>query len=133
MNDRVRPPAVSGTKAAEYWSVQKEVDSRVASLRALWGDTRTQIKVPSSLRSDLARIDWCVSVQRRVGAFDPNAVADIAWARALPLDATITIREFCLTAEERYDLEEWNRISDHNRAVGRRRSSARGGAAPRGG
>jgi len=79
-----KPPAVSSDKYAEYVRTQEEVDRRVEAVRTLWNDTATKVRVPSSLRVDLERLDWAADVIERLGRNEAATLARVDWARALP-------------------------------------------------
>ncbi|MFM1872326.1 MAG: hypothetical protein RL398_1748 [Planctomycetota bacterium] len=119
-----KPPAVSSEKFAEYNRVQAEVNARVAALRELWNAEGVQIKVPASLRGDLDRIDWLVASLAGLGDVTTVTQTDIGWARALPAGDAVGIREFCLDATERAELEEWRRIDAYNAMVEKKVAAA---------
>jgi len=119
-----KPPAVSSERFAEYNRVQAEVNRRTDEVRRVWKDDRVEVSVPSSLRDDLARLEWCASVLRRLGAFDPGDLADIEWARALPVGGKVGIAGYCRTRAERAELDEWRRIEAYNRVTERKLGSS---------
>ena len=119
-----KPPAVTSDKYAEYVRVQAEVDRRVAAVRTAWSDERIKVRVPSSLRADLDRLDWVAKELAELGDLDAETLALVDWARALPSGDTVTVRDFCASLEERQELEEWRRIQVFNTAVGKNFSSA---------
>ncbi|MBL8737541.1 MAG: hypothetical protein JNL12_14015 [Planctomycetes bacterium] len=119
-----KPPAVSAAKFAEYTKVQKEVTSRVEALRVLWDDSTTKVRVPSSLRADLDRLDWSARVLAQLGKVDETALQRIDWARALPSGESVGLQQFCKTAAERAELEEWQRIEAYNELVTKTATSA---------
>jgi len=114
-----RPPQVSGERYAEYMKVQAEVDRRVDAVRVLWGDDRFKIRVPARLQEDLERLDWVASVLSDLGELDPNVLAPVAWARALPPGDTVTIKNFCRTAQERGELQQWQGIEAFDERLGK--------------
>ncbi len=119
-----KPPAVSSDKYAEYIRVQAEVDRRVAAVRTLWMDERLRVRVPASLRTDLDRLDWVAKVLADLGELDPSSLARAEWARALPVGDSVAIRDYCATAAERAELEEWRRIDAYNTILGKQVSAA---------
>ncbi|MBM3974854.1 MAG: CAP domain-containing protein [Planctomycetes bacterium] len=114
-----KPPAVSSDRYAEYIRVQAEVNRRVAALRALWNDQKLSLTVPTSLQTDLERIDWLAARLADLGDGDDATMARLAWLRALPSGKKVTVRELSLTAEEQTQWEEWLRIDRYNGIVGR--------------
>lgn len=119
-----KPPAVSAAKFAEYNKVQQEVTSRVEALRALWDDSTTKVRVPASLRADLDRLDWSARVLAQLGKVDDAALQRIDWARALPSGESVGLQQFCRTAAERAEFEEWQRIEAYNELATKTASSA---------
>jgi len=105
-----KPPAVSSEKFAEYNRVQAEVNRRVDALRRTWGDDRLRIKVPASLQDDLARLDWVAGALADLGELDAVRLQQVEWARALPAGDSVGLADFCYTAAERAELEEWRAI-----------------------
>jgi len=114
-----KPPAVSGDRYAEYVRVQAEIDRRVASLRAIWDDERGKVRVPSSLRGDLDRLDWVSSRLGELGELDHALLARVEWARALPAGDSVTVRDYCATVAERQASDEWRRVEAYNGIVAR--------------
>lgn len=119
-----KPPAVPAAKFAEYNKVQQEVTSRVEALRVLWDDGTTKVRVPASLRADLDRLDWSARVLAQLGKVDDAALQRIDWARALPSGESVGLQQFCKTAAERAEFEEWQRIEAYNGIVTKTASSA---------
>jgi len=119
-----KPPAVPAAKFAEYTKVQQEVASRVEALRVLWDDSTTKVRVPASLRADLDRLDWSARVLAQLGKVDDAALQRIDWARALPSGESVGLQQFCRTAAERAELEEWQRIEAYNGLVTKTATSA---------
>ena len=119
-----KPPAVSSDRYAEYLRVQAEVDRRVAALRTLWNDDRAKVRVPTSLRADLDRLDWVAKGLAGLGELDAGALAQIEWVRALPAGDSVGVRDYCTTLAERAELEDWRRIEAYNAAVGKTLTSA---------
>jgi uncharacterized protein YkwD len=119
-----RPPAVSSDRYAEYQRVQAEVDRRVAALRAVWNDDRAKVRIPSSLRGDVDRVDWIAARLDELGELDHALLAQIEWARTLPPGDLVTVRNHCATAAERALRQEWQQIQAYNAAVARSLSSA---------
>ncbi|MCA8977030.1 MAG: hypothetical protein KDC98_20075 [Planctomycetes bacterium] len=119
-----KPPAVPSDRFAEYNRVQAEVNNRIDALRAVWKDTRSGIKVPPSLRTDLEHVDWDLAVLTQLGSGASRDLTGIEWARALPPGSTVTIADFCLSVAERDELEEWRRIEAWNNVVQRELSSS---------
>ncbi len=119
-----KPPAVSSDKYAEYLRVQAEVDRRVAVVRTAWSDERVKVRVPSSLRADLDRLDWVAKELGELGELDAETLARVDWARALPTGDTVTVKDFCLSLDERLELEEWRGIHAFNAAAAKNFTSA---------
>ena len=119
-----RPPAVSGQRYGEYLEVQTEVENRVEALRTLWHDQRLRVRVPASLRADLDRLDWVARVLADCGELDQQSLAQAEWARALPSGDSIGIAEYCASAAERAELEEWRHIEAYNAVIGKQVGSA---------
>lgn len=119
-----KPPAVSSDKYAEYVRTQEEVDNRVEAVRTLWSDTATKVRVPSSLRTDLDRLDWSANVLERFGRSDAALLARVDWARALPSGESVSVVDYCRTTAERDELVTWARVEAYNQIVGKQLSSA---------
>jgi hypothetical protein len=117
-----KPPAVSGAKHAEYNRVQADVNVRVAAVRAIWSKSTTKLNVPKALGVDLQRLDWLATQMSRYGQLPDgesigSVLAPMAWAQALEPGQVITIHNFCLTPEERWQRTAWRRIEAFNRAT----------------
>lgn len=119
-----KPPAVSSDKYAEYTRTQEEVDRRVESVRALWTDSAARVRVPTSLRADLDRLDWSADVLAKLGHADPALLARVDWARALPSGDSVSVVDYCRTTAERDELVTWARVEAYNLIVGKQLSSA---------
>lgn len=119
-----RPPAVSGDRYAEYLRVQAEVDVRVAALRAVWKDDRAKVRIPSSVRGDIDRVEWIAARLDELGELDHALLAQIEWARALPPGEVVTVRNYCATVAERAVRQEWQQIEAYNAVAARALSSA---------
>jgi uncharacterized protein YkwD len=119
-----KPPAVSSDKFAEYNRVQAEVDRLVAALRTLWQDDRTRVRVPATVRAEVERIDWLAQALGRIGPFDDARLLALEWARALPAGESVGLQDFCRTAAEREQREQWRRVEAYNALAVRRLSSA---------
>lgn len=119
-----KPPAVSADKFAEYNRVQAEVNRLVDAVRAIWKDERIKVHVPAALRADVQRIEWIARKLGDLGAPETKALERLEWTRALPSGDTIGIRDFCGSAAERDELEEWRRVEAYNAAVAKQVSSS---------
>ncbi|HEU4417877.1 MAG TPA: CAP domain-containing protein [Planctomycetota bacterium] len=119
-----KPPAVSGQRYAEYLEVQAEVERRTDALRTLWQDQRLRVRVPAGLRADLDRLDWVARVLADSGELDRQSLAQAEWARALPAGDSIGIADYCTSAAERAELEQWRHIEAYNAVIGKQVSSA---------
>ncbi|MBL8748653.1 MAG: CAP domain-containing protein [Planctomycetes bacterium] len=119
-----RPPAVSADKFAEYNRVQAEVNRLVTAVRVIWKDERIKVRVPASMHGDLDRIDWLARNLSSLGALDPAAMAKIGWARALPAGDAVSIRDYCVDASERAEIEEWRRVEAFNAIAGKQVGSS---------
>lgn len=119
-----KPPAVSGQRYGEYLEVQAEVERRVDALRTLWQDNRLHVRVPANLRADLDRLDWVARVLAESGELDQQSLTQAEWARSLPAGDSIGIQEYCTSAAERAELEEWRHIEAYNAVIGKQVSSA---------
>jgi uncharacterized protein YkwD len=119
-----KPPAVSSDKYAEYVRTQEEVDRRVEAVRTLWNDTATKVRVPSSLRVDLERLDWAADVIERLGRNEAATLARVDWARALPSGEMVSVVDYCRTTAEREELVTWARVEAYNTIVGKQLSAA---------
>lgn len=112
-----KPPAVSAEKFAEYNRVQAEVNRLVDAVRAIWKDERIKVHVPASLRADVQRVEWIARKLGDLGAPETKSLERLEWTRALPSGDTIGIRDFCVSAAERDELEEWRHVEAYNAAV----------------
>lgn len=119
-----KPPAVSSDKYAEYVRTQEEVDLRVEAVRTLWNDTATKVRVPSSLRVDLERLDWAAGVSERLGRNEAAKLARVDWARALPSGEMVSVVDYCRTTAEREELVTWARVEAYNTIVGKQMTAA---------
>lgn len=119
-----KPPAVSSDKYAEYVRTQEEVDRRVEAVRTLWSDTATKVRVPSSLRVDLERLDWATNVLVRLGRSEAAMLARVDWARALPSGEMVSVVDYCRTTAERDELVTWARVEAYNTIVGKQLGAA---------
>jgi uncharacterized protein YkwD len=119
-----KPPAVSSDKYAEYVRTQEEVDRRVEAVRTLWNDTATKVRVPSSLRVDLERLDWAADVIERLGRNEAATLARVDWARALPSGEMVSVVDYCRTTAEREELVTWARVEAYNTIVGKQMTAA---------
>lgn len=117
-----KPPAVSGAKHAEYNRVQADVNERVAAVRAIWSKSSIKLNVPIALAVDLQHLDWLATKMSRYGALPEgesiaSMLAPMAWAQALEPGEVITVHNFCLTPEERWQRAAWRRIEAFNAAT----------------
>lgn len=117
-----KPPAVSGAKHAEYNRVQADVNGRVAAVRAIWSKSSIKLNVPIALAVDLQHLDWLATKMSRYGALPEgesiaSMLAPMAWAQALEPGEVITVHNFCLTPEERWQRAAWRRIEAFNAAT----------------
>lgn len=108
-----KPPAVTPERFAKYNEVQAEVDRRVDDVRRIWEDERIKLRVPATLAQELERIDWLASVLAAHGRAT-DLLAHVDWARALPPGRTVTIHDYCLSAAERRQLDDWHRVDAYN-------------------
>lgn len=118
------PPAVSGEKHAEYVKVQAEVNRLVDAVRVLWNDDRIKVRIPATLRADVERAEWLASRLFKLGALDARAVARLEWVRTIPSGDTVGIRDYCVSADEREELEGWRKIEAYNALMGKKVSSS---------
>lgn len=117
-----KQPAVSSAKHAEYNRVQADVNERVAALRAVWNKSKLKFSMPSALATDMRRLDWLAATMSRYGALPEgesvaSMLAPMAWVRALDPGVVITVHNFCLTPEERWQRAAWRRIDAFNAAT----------------
>lgn len=117
-----KPPAVSGEKHAEYNRVQADVNARVGALRDVYYKSALKFTVPKSLVADLESLSWLATQMSRHGALPDgesiqSMLAPMAWAQALEAGKPITVRNFCLTPEERWQRASWRRIEAFNDAT----------------
>lgn len=112
-----RPPAVSGTLAAEYNRVQNEIDQRVASVRELWEREDKPRRVPRPLLDTIERIDWIANALRDFGETADTALERIEWVRTLPADGKLSLRNFCYTKAERTQLDLYERVLALNAVI----------------
>lgn len=124
-----KPPAVSSAKHAEYNRVQADVNARVSALRAVWKQSTIKLNVPKALAADLQDLDWLATQMSRYGALPDgesiaSMLAPMAWAQALEHGEVITVQNFCLTPEERWQRASWRRIEAFNAATQKELSPA---------
>jgi uncharacterized protein YkwD len=113
------PPAVDADRAAAYWAVQREIDERVAALRALWERPRARAAVPAALAVAAAQVRWLGGALQELGV-EPPAVDDrIGWVLTLPPRGTaLSLRSFCWTADERARAAEWDQVEELSARLG---------------
>lgn len=124
-----KPPAVSSAKHAEYNRVQADVNARVSALRAVWNQSTIKLNVPKALAADLQDLNWLATQMSRYGALPDgesiaSMLAPMAWAQALEHGEVITVQNFCLTPEERWQRAAWRRIEAFNAATQKELSPA---------
>jgi len=118
------PPAVSGEKHAEYVKVQAEVNRLVDAVRVIWNDEHLRVRIPGSFRGDVERVEWLASKLSALGALDPRVMARLEWTRAIPSGDSVGIRDYCVSAEEREELESWRKIEAYNGLMEKQVSSS---------